>query len=271
MLRERLCALLRCPNCHYLHLEATGSGFICQNCAGVYPIEDGIVHLLAERDRPLARRAFSPLAARSYDLFAARGGMRNLYGRDFTQEFEAYTRTFELQPDDVVVDVGCGSGNYTLEFARWVPKGLAIGVDLSEAMLRLLVGHARGLDNVIAIQANAENLPFKGGAIPKMFNGCLHHLAPRLTPCLAEARRCVRHTLHGSTIFAARSPVMRPLLRLALAGIGARPVEADQLAAALRSAGFDQFTVEPAGIKRFFFGTYQGTVQDHRADDHDTG
>ncbi len=270
-MQERLCALLRCPNCYHPHLEADGSGFICPNCASIYLIKDGIVRLLAERDRSLAGGAFSPLAARSYDLFAARGGARKLYGRDFTKEFEDYTRAFELQPDDIVVDVGCGTGNYTLEFARRVPGGLAIGIDLSEAMLRLFVGHARSLDNAIAIQASAENLPFKDAAIPKMFNGCLHHLAPRLAPCLEEARRCVSHILRGSTIFAVRSPVLRPLLRLALASIAARPVEADELAAAMSSAGFDRVTVEPAGIERFFFGTYQGTVRGRGGNDFGAG
>jgi len=44
---------------------------------------------------------------------------------------------------DIYKSVGCRSGNYNLQFAQNVSTGVAIYVDLSRAMLKLLVGHAQ--------------------------------------------------------------------------------------------------------------------------------
>jgi ubiquinone/menaquinone biosynthesis C-methylase UbiE len=73
----------------------------------------------------------------------------------------------ELQSTETLVDVGCGTGNYTLQFAGKLSDGMAIGVDLSTAMLELLMRHAqtKGIGNIIAIRAPAENLPFKAGSL----------------------------------------------------------------------------------------------------------
>lgn len=248
--------LLRCPNCHHDTLNIHEQELMCPACHAIYPIGNGVIHLLAERDRPLAQHAFSPLAARLYDVLAARGGFRWLYARSLEKEFAAFTHNLHISPDDVVVDVGCGTGNYTLEFAKRVPKGLAIGVDLSPAMLRLFMKHAQGVKNVVAIQANAENLPFKDASIPKMFNGCLHHLVRNITPSLNEARRCVSGELYGGTMFIAQSTLARWLQQFAFVGQRTKPLDADALIIALEEAGFEQIRIERGGIRKFFFGSY---------------
>ncbi len=223
----------------------------------MYSARNGVLSLLAPQDCKLAKRAFGRFAARMYDLTAARGGLRRLVVGDIAAEVQRFTQPLHLDADDVVVDVGCGTGNYTLEFARQVHRGIAVGVDLSAAMLELFVQHARAneLENVVAIQASAENLPFRDGSLDKMFNGCLHHLAPRLLPSLNEAHRTLRD---GAVFYSlmnveAKSWLMRLFQRLSM-GSTARPVNLHALRDDMQRAGFIEVRIEDAGLSRFYFG-----------------
>lgn len=68
-----------------------------------------------------------------------------------------------LQSDTVVLDIGCGPGNFTGTFGGHVaPDGLAIGVDASNAMLRRAVADNPG-PCVAYLRGDAENLPFADG------------------------------------------------------------------------------------------------------------
>lgn len=257
---ERILSLLRCPECGQPSLQRIAHTLQCAVCGQIYDQQAGFVRLLAKRDQGLAAKAFGKLAAKAYDLSAARGGVRKLFARSFADEVRAYTCGFELQPDDIVVDVGCGTGNYTLAFAEQAYEGVAVGIDISAAMLELFVHHtqAHNWPNVIAIQASAENLPFRDAALKKMFNGCLHHLSPRMRSAIAEAYRCLQAggVLYGVANLAARSSGMRWLQQVSL-GRSAHPVDPDQLAQELSQAGFGGVEVDAARFDRFFFGSFR--------------
>src|SRR5205814_10710263 len=68
-----------------------------------------------------------------------------------------------LSPGDGVLDVACGPGNFTREFARSVgPDGLVVGVAVSQPMLARSVRDtgAAGLEQVAYVRANAQAPPF---------------------------------------------------------------------------------------------------------------
>lgn len=258
---ERISEFLQCPQCRQGHLLfKPPETFTCAQCGTSYPIRNGILHLLADSDAHLEKKAFGKLAAKSYDLFAARGAFRKLYRWRLEDEFEEYTRTVEVMPSDILCDVGCGTGNYTLQFAKKLPQGLAIGIDISRAMLELLMQHARAENhhNVVAVLASAENLPFKDGSIHKVFNGCLHHLFPHIQPSLAETHRClgVKGIFFGSTFFAAQAAFIRWMQQVNVSAMASRPVIAEVLAQELANVGFRDVVVQPGGMEKFFFGTY---------------
>lgn len=67
-----------------------------------------------------------------------------------------------IEPDSVVLDVGCGTGRSTREAARLARNGTVLGVDLSSKMLELARAraHQEGLGNVTFEQADAQVHPF---------------------------------------------------------------------------------------------------------------
>lgn len=260
---EAIRELLQCPACRQgqIVVEQAGALLRCTGCGRRYSIRNGVLDLLREQDRPLASKAFGKLAAWSYDLFAARSAFRKLYRRRFEDEFEEYTRFVELRPADIAIDVGCGTGNYTLPFAGKLAAGTAVGVDLSTAMLELLLRHAQaqGVQNVVAIRANAEALPFRDGCLPRVFNGCLHHLFPNIRPSLAETYRCLGPggVLFGSTFFATR-PLLHRIVQWASAlALRSRPVVPAVLERELAGVGFQDVMVNPGRFGQFFFGSYR--------------
>src|SRR5262249_904731 len=73
----------------------------------------------------------------------------------------ASVEALDLGPDDVVLDVGCGTGAASRIAASTVRS--VVGVDLSERMIEQAVGSAAGLENVRFERADAEALPFADG------------------------------------------------------------------------------------------------------------
>ena len=71
-----------------------------------------------------------------------------------------------LQPGERVVDIGSGGGGGTIEFARAVgPAGSVIGVDISDALVRLARTRAdeAGAGNVVFVVADAQTDELPGG------------------------------------------------------------------------------------------------------------
>lgn len=68
-----------------------------------------------------------------------------------------------LKAGSVILDIGCGPGNFTGWFGEQVaPGGLAVGLDASHAMLRRAVVDNSG-SCVAYLRGDAEHLPFADG------------------------------------------------------------------------------------------------------------
>ncbi|MBK1787404.1 methyltransferase domain-containing protein [Prauserella sp. ASG 168] len=71
---------------------------------------------------------------------------------------DTFLAAAEFKRTSAVLDVGCGTGRTTRDAARAAPDGMALGVDLSSAMLELARERARldGLPNASFEQADAQ-------------------------------------------------------------------------------------------------------------------
>jgi SAM-dependent methyltransferase len=73
-----------------------------------------------------------------------------------------------------VVDIGCGTGLTTRDAARATPRGSALGIDLSGAMLALARRRATsdGVENATFVQGDAQVYPFESAVYDAVISRC---------------------------------------------------------------------------------------------------
>ena len=59
----------------------------------------------------------------------------NRFRRYREEPFLAILERLRLRGEESIIDLGCGSGENTVELARRVPRGCAVGIDSSSAMI----------------------------------------------------------------------------------------------------------------------------------------
>ncbi len=164
-----------------------------------------------------------------------------------------------LGPGDGVLDVACGPGNFTRDFARAVgADGLAVGVDASRPMLDRAVRetHAAGFDNLCFVFADAAALPFRDASFDAACCFAALNLFPQPLRALDEMRRVLapggRIALFTSS--AGRTGPLRALERAVAAPAGIRMFDQDELVEALRDRGFTDIRQRLAGLTQFVGG-----------------
>jgi len=112
--------------------------------------------------------------------------------------------TVGVSADDVVLDVGCGTGNVALTTRRQGAR--VVGVDASPPMLSLAEGNTRlaEYDDIDWLAGDAESLPFADDQFDAVLSNFGHVFAPAASTAAAEMRRVTREG--GRIAFTAWSP-----------------------------------------------------------------
>jgi len=88
-------------------------------------------------------------------------GYDELYGEEQSAKLGEVLKLLRFEGDDLVLDVGCGTGLITKRIGERV--GRAVGIDLSREMVER--GRRSGLELLVC---DAEALPFRGRAFDKV-------------------------------------------------------------------------------------------------------
>ena len=265
---DRLLPLLRSPGGGpgraLLEADSTRIRFVSLRLEA--PIRGGVIDLLGGAFAPTftQRLLDTRLSAWAYDR--SRNALAPALGLPrFEEEVSRLADRLALGEGDVVLDVACGHGNFTVEIARRVgPSGLVIGLDIARRMLDRAARRVRdaGLENVVLLRADALALPFADGVLNRVnCAGGLHQL-PDLTRAVAELARVTAPGAHVALSGFARPHDAQPSgLRARLGrGPALHVVSLDGLLRTLEDAGFVEARSAMAGATMGYAWAHRGQL-----------
>ena len=145
----------------------------------------------AGQDERRLRGVLTRRRAKSEEFFAsAAGGWDRLRGELFGDTFYLWGVLGLIDPDLVVGDLGCGTGQLTDTIAPYVQQ--VVAVDSSTEMLdaaRQRLGASRNVD---LRQGDLENLPIENGELDAAMLSLVLHYSASPARALAEVGRVVR-------------------------------------------------------------------------------
>jgi SAM-dependent methyltransferase len=180
---------------------------------------------------------------------------KGLTGPGMDEEVRIARLMLGLGAGDTVLDLACGPGNFSRQFARAVgPEGLVVGVDASPTMLaRGAADTARaGIANLALLRADATALPFRDGSFDAACCFAALHLFADPFAALDEMGRVLRGGGRIAIMTSVRRQLpLRPLKPLVERASGMRMFEADEITCALRERGFAGIHQRLAGLVQF--------------------
>jgi SAM-dependent methyltransferase len=164
------------------------------------------------------------------------------------------TMLADLQPGDVVLDLGSGGGIDVFLSARRVgPTGKAYGLDMTPEMLELARRHQAeaGVTNVEFLLGTIEDVPLPDGSVDVIISNCVVNLSPDKDAVFREAFRVLtpggRFAVSDIVL---RRPLPEPLRhQIGLwTGCVAGALLEDEYRVKLRRAGFTDVDIEAVQV-----------------------
>jgi ubiquinone/menaquinone biosynthesis C-methylase UbiE/uncharacterized protein YbaR (Trm112 family) len=141
-------------------LAARGDeGLRCLRCGCLYPVVDGIPDLLPSGD------SFMEAESHQWDEHAHRYEARRIQDFRYMAGVNAAVSALQIQPGDVVLDAGCGTGLTVRKYLR--PGVRVVALDLSLESLRYLRKTSESAPPAV-IRGDLKALPFASGSFDKV-------------------------------------------------------------------------------------------------------
>jgi len=167
------------------------------------------------------------------------------------------TALAELNPGEVVLDLGSGGGIDVLLSARRVgPGGKAYGLDMTDDMLALARENQRatGLKNVDFLKGEIEAIPLPDRSVDVIISNCVINLSADKGQALREAFRVLkqggRFAVSDVVVRGEVPPEVRRSMELWVGCVAGALSEADYTRL-LEEAGFEEVRIEPTRVYHF--------------------
>lgn len=220
---------------------------------------DGYLDLLGHEDPTGSLPAQRLMVSRALPLIYQRlwrplGGrlLMGLTGPSMAEEHRIALRSLSIAPRDRVLDVACGPGNFSRDFAPAASEGLVVGIDASPTMLATAVRETSAT-NVAYLRGDASKLPFRDGSFEAVCCFAALYLIEEPLRAVVEIARvlapggrvallasCGRGLLPAGAVNA----VARPLT-------GVRIFGREELTSALAAAGLVEIEQRVTGLAQF--------------------
>ena len=231
------------------------------------PLHSGVIDLIADdgfaTTRGAQRLMFTDVVPAIYERWWRPGLgrlMKGAFGPDMADERRIARLLLGLIPGDGVLDVACGPGNFTRDFARVVGStGVAVGIDASPSMLARAVRDTPGADydNVAYVRGDAVALPFRDQSFDAV---CCFAAIHMFADPFAALDHMTRVLTPGGRIALFTSARGRTLPLRVWDGFvgerltGQRMFEHDEVTGALRERGYVDVQQLTTGITQFVGG-----------------
>jgi len=200
---ERFLDRLRCPACGHDKFDRGADVLTCKACRRDYDRSAGIVDLAPRDLEPggFAQRVMeSRLYSKVYENLARPWLTSLVSERSMSDEKELSTDLLELDQDSVVLDVACGTGNFTRHIAEEIAASavtydggsLVVGLDVSRPMLEKARGYLRrdGLnDRVFLVRGDATRMPVGRATFNRLHCSSALHLMDDIDEALRNFAR----------------------------------------------------------------------------------
>ncbi len=221
-------------------------------------IARGYVDLLGEVDpvgaRPGQRLMESRALPLIYERYWRPFGVRllmGLGGLGSDDEHQIALAMLSISAGDRVLDVACGPGNFTRDFALAAGDGLVVGVDASETMLGVAVRDTES-DNVAYLRGDACDLPFSDGSFDAVCCFAALYLIEEPMQALAEITRVLAPGGRVALMSSCKRGPLPPPIASTVRGItGVKVFGREELTRALRKGGLVDVEQRVTGFAQF--------------------
>src|SRR6202158_1122581 len=166
------------------------------------------------------------------------------------------TALAELNPGEIVLDLGSGCGIYVLLSGRRVgPTGKASGLDMTDEMLALARENQKkaGAENVEFLKGEIESIPLPDNSVDVIISNCVINLSADKDRVLREAFRVLKPGgRFAVSDVVTRGEILPEIRQSVLLWVGciAGALEENEYRSKLTAAGFEHIEVEPTRVYR---------------------
>ncbi|HEY6550277.1 MAG TPA: methyltransferase domain-containing protein [Solirubrobacterales bacterium] len=225
-------------------------------------LEHGYLDLLGDSDAAGRRAAQRLMTSRMLPLIYERF-WRPLGGRVLTGvravgpggEHRIALEMLSISLGDRVLDVACGPGNFTRDFALAAADGLVVGIDTSETMLEVAARDTES-DNVAYVRGDACEMPFRDASFDAVCCFAALYLIEDPMLALAEIVRVLAPEGRVALLSSCnRGPLPASKANAVVHGLsGVRVFGRDELTNALEGLGAIEVEQRVSGLAQFVSG-----------------